>query len=331
MHNFPHTSRITQILIIFAGLCFGSVSVPAFGAVMSISPTSINYGNNPVNSGPYKYVTLRNAGSGTVNVTWMSVTGSFKIYNVSWPLSLGVGKSVTFYVKFVPKTTGNFTGTLSVFSSNSARVTVALSGSATSGSTSGGSGSGGTTKGTLSFSPASFNFGSVTVGTKAQKTVTISAATAPVQISGATTTNPEFFLSGLTIPTTISAGKSITITVNFTPKASGSTSTQFALADNATNSPGVFTATGAGISTSQHTVALTWSPSKSTVAGYNVYRGTATGGPYSKLNSGSIVTTSFSDSTVKSGSTYFYVTTAVNSAGAESTKSNEVRATIPTP
>jgi hypothetical protein len=329
MHNFPRTSRVTQILIVLVGLCFVSVSVPAFGAVMSISPTSINYGNNPVNSGPYKYLTLRNAGSGTVNVSWISVTGSFKIYNVAWPLSLGVGKSVTFYVKFVPKTTGNFTGTLSVFSTNSARVTVALSGSATSSST--GGGSGGATKGTLSFSPTSFNFGNVTVGTKIRKTVTISAATAPVTISGATTTNPEFFLSGLAIPTTISAGKSITITVNFTPKASGSTSTQFALADNATNSPGVFTATGAGISTSQHTVGLTWVPSKSTVAGYNVYRGTATGGPYSKLNSGSIVTTSFSDSTVKSGSTYFYVTTAVNSAGAESTKSNEVRATIPTP
>jgi len=43
------------------------------------------------------------------------------------------------------------------------------------------------------------------------------------------------------------------------------------------------------------------------------------------------VTTSFSDSTVKSGSTYYYVTTAVNSSGAESTKSNEVRTAIPTP
>jgi len=67
------------------------------------------------------------------------------------------------------------------------------------------------------------------------------------------------------------------------------------------------------------------------VVGYNIYRGTATGGPYSKINSNSIVSASYSDATVQSGSTYFYVTTAVNSTGTESSKSNEVRAIIPTP
>jgi fibronectin type 3 domain-containing protein len=133
------------------------------------------------------------------------------------------------------------------------------------------------------------------------------------------------------LPTTISAGKSLSVTVNFKPAASGSTSTQLSLTDNATTSPGKISATGAGVATKQHTVGLTWQPSKSTVAGYNVYRGTATGGPYSKLNSSSLVSTSYSDNTVKSGSTYFYVTTAVNSSGAESIKSNEVRTAIPTP
>jgi hypothetical protein len=34
---------------------------------------------------------------------------------------------------------------------------------------------------------------------------------------------------------------------------------------------------------------------------------------------------------VASGKAYFYVTTAVTSSGAESAKSNEVRAAIPTP
>ena len=85
------------------------------------------------------------------------------------------------------------------------------------------------------------------------------------------------------------------------------------------------------MATKQHTVGLSWSPSTSSVVGYNIYRGTATGGPYSKLNGSALVTTSYSDSTVKSGSTYFYVTTAVNSPGAESVKSNEARTAIPTP
>jgi fibronectin type 3 domain-containing protein len=79
----------------------------------------------------------------------------------------------------------------------------------------------------------------------------------------------------------------------------------------------------------QHTVALSWTASTSTVAGYNVYRGTVSGGPYSKINSSLVATLSYTDSTVQSGTTYYYVTTAVDSSGDESTYSNEVSAPIP--
>jgi fibronectin type 3 domain-containing protein len=187
------------------------------------------------------------------------------------------------------------------------------------------------TSGTLTISPSSLSFGNVTVGTTSSKTATFTASTAAVTISAATTTNQEFTLSGLTLPATIAAGKSVSVGVNFKPTSSGSTSTRFSVTGDATNSPAAFTASGSGVTAMQHTVGLTWSPSASSVVGYNIYRGTATGGPYSKINSSSIVTASYSDATVKSGSTYFYVTTAVNSAGTESSKSNEVRATIPTP
>jgi hypothetical protein len=322
MFTFPRTSPAVRLFVVFIGLCLLVLTVPAFGAVMSISPTSVNYGNNPVNSGVTKSVTLRNSGSGTVDVSWVSITGSFSFSGITFPTTIGVGKSVTFTVKFVPKATGNFTGTLSVFSTNSVRATVALSGSA-SGST--------PTAGTLTISPTSLGYGNVTVGSTSSKSVTLTAGTAAVQISAATTTNQEFTLSGITLPATIAAGKSITITANFKPTASGSTSTKFSLTDNAATSPGTIAATGAGIAATQHTVGLTWTPSTSSVTGYNVYRGATTGGPYSKLNSSSIVTASFSDSTVKSGSTYFYVTTSVNSSGAESTRSNEAKAVVPTP
>jgi hypothetical protein len=305
------------------GLCFLPVTVPVFAASMSISPTSIKYGNNSVNSGPYYYVTLRNSGSTTLKITSAAITGVFKFAGLTTPSSLGAGKSVQIQLKFVPKTTGNFTGTFSVAAQNANRVAVALSGSASTTST--------PTSSTLTVSPTSFNFGNVTVGTTSTQTVTLKAGSVPVTISAASTTNTEFTLSNLTLPKTLAAGQSISAAVNFKPGSSGSTSTTFKITDNATNSPSTLTASGAGVATKQHTVGLTWAPSKSTVAGYNIYRGAATGGPYSKLNGGAIVTTSYSDSTVKSGSTYFYVTTAVNSSGAESIKSNEVRTAIPTP
>jgi len=77
-------------------------------------------------------------------------------------------------------------------------------------------------------------------------------------------------------------------------------------------------------------VALSWTASTSPgIAGYNAYRSAVSGGPYTKLNSGLISTTSYSDPAVQSGYAYYYVTTAVDSQGVESVYSNEAVATIP--
>jgi fibronectin type 3 domain-containing protein len=65
------------------------------------------------------------------------------------------------------------------------------------------------------------------------------------------------------------------------------------------------------------------------VSGYNVYRSTVSGSGYVKLNSSLVATLTYTDSTVQSGTTYFYVTTAVDSSGNESVHSNEVSAPIP--
>jgi hypothetical protein len=83
----------------------------------------------------------------------------------------------------------------------------------------------------------------------------------------------------------------------------------------------------------QHLVGLSWAPSTSgSITGYNVYRGTVSGGPYSRINSGGLVAaTVYDDVTVKSGTNYYYVVTTVDSAGAESRFCNQVKATVPYP
>lgn len=78
-----------------------------------------------------------------------------------------------------------------------------------------------------------------------------------------------------------------------------------------------------------HSVALTWSGSTSTVSGYNVYRSTVSGAVYAKINASLVAVLSFTDSTVLNSTTYYYVTTAVDSSGNESAFSNEVQASIP--
>jgi len=78
-------------------------------------------------------------------------------------------------------------------------------------------------------------------------------------------------------------------------------------------------------------VNLSWTPSKSAVAGYFVYSGTQRGGPYSKLNATPVCGNSYVDTTVRAGRTYFYVVKAVGVNGAESVFSNEASAKVPTP
>jgi fibronectin type 3 domain-containing protein len=127
---------------------------------------------------------------------------------------------------------------------------------------------------------------------------------------------------------TIAAGQSVPFTVTFTPQSSGQVSGTLSFGSNAANSPTVESLTGTG-NPVQHHVDLSWDPSVSQVAGYNVYRSLQMGGPYSKLNSSLDSNTAFTDGTVQSGNTYYYATTAVDSSGEESAYSNLAPAVIP--
>ena len=82
--------------------------------------------------------------------------------------------------------------------------------------------------------------------------------------------------------------------------------------------------------TVHHRITLSWTASTSSGADcctYRVYRGAVSGGPYSQVASGLSATT-WDDTAVANGTTYYYVATAVNTAGAESGHSNEAIATV---
>lgn len=187
--------------------------------------------------------------------------------------------------------------------------------------------------GTLAVSPSTLNFGSVAVGSSASLTGTLSATTANVTVSSAAWNGSGYAVSGITFPVTVTVGQSTNYTVTFTPAATGSSPGNITFTSNATDASLQETFSGTGTSTippSQHTVALNWDPSTSTVVGYNLYRGTTSGGPYTtRLNSSLLSSTAFTDSNVQSGTTYYYVSTAVDSNNVESGYSNEASAAIP--
>jgi len=185
--------------------------------------------------------------------------------------------------------------------------------------------------GSVFVSPHTMNFGDVTAGTTRSQTGTLTAATSNVRVSTADWSGQGYSVSDITFPLTIPAGKSVSFTVAFTPQAAGSSAGSISFFSDASDFPIIQTLTGAGIQPATHSVDLSWDPSTSTVAGYNIYRGTQSGGPYARLNSALLPSTSYSDASVQSGATYFYVTTAVDSSDLESAYSNQARAMIPSP
>jgi hypothetical protein len=188
--------------------------------------------------------------------------------------------------------------------------------------------------GTLAISPTALSFGSVNVGGTASEMVTLTAGTAPVTVSAANITGAGFSFSGLTLPMTMAAGQSVSFSVKFAPTVAGSVSGTLSFASNASNSNSTIALSGTGTTTiaTTHSTTLTWTASTSTnVVGYNVYRGTQPGGPYTKLSSAAVTGTTYTDSNVSAGATYYYVATAVDSSGVESGYSNSVTAVIPTP
>ena len=279
---------------------------------------SINFGTVAVGSSTAQTETLTNITPNTLTINQMSTTGSgFASSGLTPPVSLSPGQSYTFTVTFTPISSGAVAGNMTVGSvSGKNTFSVPLTGT-------------GEAAGTLSVSPTSENFGNVSVGTSSTLSATLSASGASITVSGATSTNPEFSLSGISFPLTLTAGGSANFSVLFTPGAAGSTTGTFAFTSSA-NSPEQSLA-GTGVAAPQHSVSLLWDASTSVVNGYNVYRGSQSGGPYSKVNPSLDPMTSYTDLSVSSGASYYYVTTAVDSSGKESAYSNEVKATIPSP
>ena len=186
-------------------------------------------------------------------------------------------------------------------------------------------------RGSLSINPASLSFGNVTTGTSStpQNVTITNTGNSNVSISQITVSGAGYSMTGGSAPVTVSPTQNLVLTVQFSPTAAGSAAGGISIISNASGSPATVPLSGTGVSPVQHSAALTWNASTSTVSGYNVYRSTVSGSSYTKINSSLVTTLTYTDSTVQSGTTYYYVTTAVDASGNESVDSNEASAPIP--
>lgn len=305
----------------------GSGSQGASGsAAVSIEPSSIKFGSVSLGGKASQSVTISNQGGSDITITQASTTAAgVTVSGISLPLTLAAGKQSTFDVVFSPKTPGALSGSISVMSNaSSTPSTVSLSGTAMAATA------------LLTTSAPGLNFGSVALGKSSTLSVTLTnAGNSDITISKVSVSGARYAESGVSVGLILSPGQSATLDATFSPLAAGSASGSVTVASNATNSPATISLSGDG-STSQtqavaHSVSLTWAPSTSAVAGYDVYRAEVSGGPYAKLDSSLVTADSFTDTAVSAGLTYYYVVTAVTSSGVQSADSTQASATIPTP
>jgi HYDIN/CFA65/VesB family protein/immunoglobulin I-set domain protein len=182
----------------------------------------------------------------------------------------------------------------------------------------------------LNPSATSLNFGNVTVSTSSSQNATLTnAGNSSLTISNVSISGAGFGVTGLSTGLILNPGQAATLTATFTPATTGSASGSVTVTSNASNSPDTIALSGTGQAPVAHSVSLSWTPSTSSVIGYNSYSSTKSGGPYAKLTATPVPTASYTDTTVQAGQTYYYVVTAVDSSNVESAYSNEVSAIVP--
>jgi hypothetical protein len=85
----------------------------------------------------------------------------------------------------------------------------------------------------LAVSPVALNFGTVTVGQNASKTITVTnQGNVTATVSQATVAASTFAPSGLTLPISLTGGQSVTFSVVFAPTSSGPATSNLTLVDN---------------------------------------------------------------------------------------------------
>jgi hypothetical protein len=234
---------------------------PGPAPIASISPTTLTYASqNTGSTSAAQTVTASNTGNASLSITGAALGGAnaadyLKAIDSCSGVTLAAGSSCSVSVAFRPTAGGTRTATLAFTdnASNSPQI-VSISGTGAtppppppppppaSGPA-------------VTFTPTSLTFGAQAIGTTsaAQSVTVANTGNAPLFINSAATrgANPLDFTevndgcSGLTL----AAGTSCSVSINFSPTASGTRSGTLIVTDNAPGSPQTVPITGTGTGT----------------------------------------------------------------------------------
>ncbi len=223
----------------------GTGTAPA----VSLTPPSLTFASQTVGTtSAAQTASLANTGTAPLAISSIAIAGTnggdYAQTNACplAPSTLAVGASCSISVTFSPGAPGSRVASLTVADDAAGSPhSIDLSGTAAAAAPA------------VALTPTSLTFGSQTSGTTspAQSTMLTNSGNAPLTISGIglAGTNPDDFAQTSTCPlspSTLAAGAACTISVTFSPTASGSRSASLSVADDAAGSPQTVALSGTG-------------------------------------------------------------------------------------
>jgi hypothetical protein len=179
---------------------------------LSLSTSSLKYGNVLVHGSSTQAVTLKNSGTSDVNISQLNVSGAgFSVSGVAVPFALPAGQSTALEATFAPAAAGAATGSVTISSdAQTTSSSVALSGTGVNATY------------TMSLNPTSVAFGNLNVGSTAKQTVQLSnTGNTSFTVTQVAAAGTGVSVSGLALPATIAPSQSVPLTVTFAPTAGG--------------------------------------------------------------------------------------------------------------
>lgn len=177
---------------------------------IEVTPTSVDFGTVLIGQSADRTLTVSNVGTAPLVVNGFTFgNAQFAWVSPKLPFTVDAGRRQTVTLRFTPAAAGPQTGTLNMSSNDpdEATVSVELRGAGTT-----------TAVPDIDVTPTSLDFGSVTIGQSADRTLTVrNTGSAPLTVNTITSHNPRFSLVSPTGSFTVAAGNQQTVTARFAP------------------------------------------------------------------------------------------------------------------
>jgi hypothetical protein len=200
---------------------------------MTLNPASLTFAAQAVaTASAAQSILVTNSGNESLTITQISAPANFTETDNCVGSAITVGNTCAVQIVFLPTTTGQLTGALTIYGNVSGgQATAALTGA-------------GTTAATIVLNPVTLSFASTNVGaTSAQQFITISNTGGVTATLQSPVVTGDFILSANTCTSSLASGAGCTVGIEFQPTASGTRTGSF----NITDSVGTQTASLTGV------------------------------------------------------------------------------------